>query len=80
MTDAEPDPPKVVEKIEVEDSDTDEVIETCRYIDQTHLNEIVGDINDTSDLIIYHANVVSLKKMYTRLRIYLVNVNLCLMC
>ena len=44
------------------EDNTEEVSDKCGYIDQSDLNEVMGGINDLSDLTIFHSNVVSLKK------------------
>ena len=51
---------------DISDSNTDEVLEKCRYIDQDNLSEILGGVNDLSDLAVFHANVISLRKNITR--------------
>ena len=49
------------------DADSDVILEKCKYIDQNDLSEIVGGSNDFSDLVVYHANVVSLRKNINRM-------------
>ena len=46
--------------------DTDDVIDKCRYIDQSNLCEIMGGENELADLSVFHGNVVSLKKNINR--------------
>ena len=50
----------------MQDTDTNEVLYRCNYINQNDLSEVVEGIGNLSDLSVFHANVVSLKKNITR--------------
>ena len=68
ILDTRPDPPLVPYKeMHTETYDTNTVLPKCKYLDENQISQVIEQNNFFTDLVIYHANVASLKKNIARL-------------
>ena len=62
ILDTRPDPPLVPYKeMHTETYDTNTVLPKCKYLDENQISQVIEQNNFFTDLVIYHANVASLK-------------------